>query len=347
MTTPSFERIDYQLRYNKHIERKLVFDVLARAMPLVGFGQHRYLGFGSMWFSDFRLAHRVLGLSSMISMERKKYEKRANFNRPYRCITVKGENSTDFLRKLEWNSPLISWLDYDGCLEQSVVEDLGLFVDDCLANSVVIVSVNAGRANYRPKASMTGSAGKRISTALGQVEALLGVGVVPPRFEPTPPAGGAAHGDVSEEQFAEFLAEALLAFLTHRVTTGSRKFGVTADGKAIPMKFLPLFNFCHKDGAEMVTVGGVVCSALAEGNPWFNDAALGMERNADNLPKHYRLDMVPLTLKEKLTLDSCLPHDEVNFMAEAKQKGIGLDDSELLKYRRYYGHFPMFFEVPI
>ena len=347
MTSPSFERIDYQLRYNKHIERKLVFDVLVRAMPLVGFEQHRYLGFGSMWFSDFRLAHRVLGLGEMISMERKEYEDRANFNRPYRCITVKGEDSTEFLRTVEWNSPFISWLDYDGCLELSVVEDLGLFLDGCPANSIVLVSVNSGRANYRPKAAAARDVGKRISTALGQVEALLGAGVVPPRFEPAPPVSGAAHGDVREAEFAEFLAEALLAFMTHRVAKGGRKFGETVDGKAIPMRFLPLFNFCHKDGAEMVTVGGVVCSGQDEDNPWCNDLALGVERNADRLPKHRRLDLVPLTLKEKLTLDSCLPHAEVDFMTEAKQKGIGLDDAELLKYRRYYSHFPVFFEAPI
>lgn len=347
MTSPSFERIDYQLRYNKHIERKLVFDVLARAMPLVGFDRHRYLGFGSMWFSDFRLAHRLLGLSEMISMERKQYEKRANFNRPYRCITVEGKDSTEFLRKVEWNSPFISWLDYDGCLELSVVEDIGLFLDGCPANSIVLVSVNSGRANYRPKAVAAANVGKRISTALGQIEALLGVGVVSPRFEPAPPARGTAHGDVLEGHFAEFVAEALLAFMTHRIAKAGRKFGEAADGKAIAMRFLPLFNFCHKDGAEMVTVGGVVCSGLDEGNPWCNDAALGIERNADKLPKHRRLDLVPLTLKEKLTLDSCLPHAEPDFMAEAKQKGIGLDDMELSKYWRYYSHFPVFFEAPI
>lgn len=347
MTSPSFERIDYQLRYNKHIERKLVFDALARALPLVGFDQHHYLGFGSMWFSDFRLAHRILGLNNMISMEREEHEIRANFNRPYRCITVKGENSTDYLRKKEWDSPLISWLDYDGCLEHSVVEDLQLLLSGCAANSVVLVSVNASRRNYRPKQLVAGSPGKRISTALGQIEALLGVGVVSPRFEPNSPAIGAAHNDVPDERFAEFLAEALLAFMAHHVAKGGRKFGGTTTGKEIPMRFLPLFNFCHKDGVEMVTVGGVLCSSVDEGNPWCNDVALGIERNADKLPKHHRLDLVPLTLKEKMTLDSCLPHGEADFLAEVKAKGVGLDDSELSKYRRYYDHFPVFFEAPI
>ncbi len=345
MTSPSFERIDYQLRYNKHIERKLVFDVLSRAKPLVGFDRHRYIGFGSMWFSDFRIAHRILGLNSMVSMEREQYKERANFNRPYRCITVEGENSTDYLRKMEWNVPLISWLDYDGCLEQSVTEDLGILLDSCPMNSIVLVSVNAARVNYRPK--MEGAVRKRIDTALGQIESLLGAGVVAPRFEPPPPSAGAMHGDVSEGQFAEFLAEALLAFMTHRVKSTMRKSSAITTEENDPLRFLPLFNFCHKDGVEMVTVGGVVCGSTDVKNPWCNDMALGIERDANKFPKHHRLDLVPLTLKEKLTLDSCLPHGEEDFLAEAKAMGIGLDDSELSKYRRYYDHFPVFFEAPI
>ncbi len=186
MSGPSFERIDYQLRYNKHIERKLIFDVLSKANQIVGLNKHVYLGFGSMWFSDFRLAHRVLGLSNLISMEREKYEKRANFNRPYKCITVKGENSTDFLSKMPWDLPVISWLDYDGCLDTSVVDDLKIILDGCPENSVLLVSINSNRTNYRPRdeAIPGRRVRQRIDTAIGQVETLLGTGVVAPRFEP-------------------------------------------------------------------------------------------------------------------------------------------------------------------
>ncbi|MGC0014731.1 O-methyltransferase, partial [Ralstonia pseudosolanacearum] len=42
-SSPSFERIDYQLRYNKHIERKMIFDLLSRAHQHVGLANHRYL----------------------------------------------------------------------------------------------------------------------------------------------------------------------------------------------------------------------------------------------------------------------------------------------------------------
>lgn len=349
MTSPSFERVDYQLRYNKHIERKLVFDLLAKAKPAVGFDSHGYMGFGSMWFSDFRLAHRILGLTRMISVERLEYAGRADFNRPYRSIEVRGGNSTQFLSALkreEWGSPYISWLDYDGCLEDSVVNDLGIFLDRCAPNSVLLVSVNANRTNYRPRLKTTGTGRERIDTSLGQVEKLLGNGVVAPRFEPVQNKG--AHGDVTEDQFAEFLAVSMLAFMAHRVAASGRKYGVSAEGKDIPLRFLPLFNFCHKDGPEMVTVGGVICSGTDEGNPWCDDAALGIIRSSsDKLPEHRRLDLVPLTLKEKMTLDSCLPHPEQDFLADAKTKGIRLDEAELTKYWRYYGYFPVFFEVPV
>jgi len=344
-TSPSFEKIDYQLRYNKHIERKLVFDVLSNARPSIDFHNYCYLGFGSMWFSDFRLAHRTLGISNMISMERKKFEKRANFNRPLRCISVQGEDSTVFLGKKSWNVPHITWLDYDGSLDESAVLDLTTLLDKCTDGSVILISVNADRKNYRPSFGLDSSPRKRQDTALGQIESLLGAGVVPSRFELD--ATKVPHEDVSAAQFPEFLAESTLSFMIHRLKILKRKCQVTnAEGESI-LTFRSLFNFCHKDGVEMVTVGGVIFNEVSIANTWKDDIALGIKRNTDQLPTHQRLDLVPLTLKEKLTLDSCLPQAESEFLAEAKLKDIGLNDSELTKYRSFYSHFPVFFESPV
>src|SRR5687768_3690430 len=89
----SYSRLDYRLRINKHIERRLVFDVLKDATNRIGLASHRYVGLGALWFGDFRLAHRRLGIDEMISFEFASEAPRSNFNRPYRSITVK-EGST-------------------------------------------------------------------------------------------------------------------------------------------------------------------------------------------------------------------------------------------------------------
>jgi hypothetical protein len=176
MTSPSFERIDYQLRYNKHIERRLIFEALSRARLGVGLSDHGYLGFGSMWFADFRLAHRVLELESMLSMERDEHAERARFNQPYSSIKVVGGNSSETLAKLDaayWAKPHLAWLDYDGRLSQDVVKDLYFFLDNCAGESVVIVTLNGGWRNYRPALVKQGQVRGRKQTAAGQIEELL------------------------------------------------------------------------------------------------------------------------------------------------------------------------------
>lgn len=380
--SPSFERIDYQLRYNKHIERKLIFDVLAHCNQLIGFERHQYIGFGSMWFADFRLAHRVLGMNRMMSMERAQHADRAKFNSPYYTIEVKGGDSSESLKEVDWSVPIISWLDYDGALNPQISNDLKYVLQNCQVDSIVMITLNASRATYRPK-GLSGPRDRK-QTALGQVEAMLMPGVVPARFEPI--TKGANHGDVSAEEFPEFLAEALLSYMTHLVNSGGGQGNLPGSAPEAAT-FLPLFNLCHKDGAEMITVGGaitgnskiarnekvvafaaqihaneesLVCEEaektesnciITDGNKVEHEKTVNAEpkinRTSQRL-KHLRLDLVPLTLKEKLVLDSCLPDPKSkDFIARAVGKGVHLGHSELEKYWRHYRHFPVFFETPI
>ncbi|XZG70531.1 O-methyltransferase [Chitinibacteraceae bacterium HSL-7] len=341
MTSPSFERIDYQLRYNKNIERKLIFDVLSRAQQLIGFESHQYLGFRSMWFTDFRLAHRLLGLDRMISMEREEHAPRAKFNSPYRSIRVEGGNSSKTLETIDWSLPVIAWLDYDGALELEVVADIKAVLQKSALNSVLIVTLNAARGSYRPRKDGQRT---RIETALGQVEHLLVPGVVPARFEPisrTP-----SHGDVADRDFPEFISEAVLSYMMHIVASGGG-YTATSQNSTHPPSFVPLFNFCHKDGVEMTTVGGVITTN--NDTIWREQVAKGIEfSNTNRFPIHQRLDLIPLTLKEKLILDSCLPEPEQTvFVQSAKESGIQLEDCELKKYWNHYRHFPVFFESPV
>jgi hypothetical protein len=344
VSSPSFERIDYQLRYNKHIERRLIFDLLHRARRIVGFESHGYLGFGSMWFADFRLAHRVLEVGRMISMERSEHADRAAYNNPYSSITVVGGDSTQTLKGRDnayWQTPHIAWFDYDSRLTQEVVEDLYLFVDKCAAESVVIVTLNSARGSYRPSLAGADQKRGRKETAVGQVEALLSAAVVPPRFEPGPPNAAGVSPDIGEKFFPEFLAEAVLVALKHRIAAGGRE----VSGE--PLTFVPLFNFCHEDGVEMITVGGAVATTSGSAK-WVNDVAEGIPMSeAGDLPLHQRLDLAPLTLKEKMALDTCLPHPEEEFIEKAKGAGLMLHDSELTKYWKYHRQFPVFFESPL
>lgn len=340
---PSFERFDYILRTNKHIERKLIFDVLQAADRTIGLDQHWYLGFGSMWFGDFRIAHKSLALRDMLSLEHEEHAARADFNRPFSCISVSGGNSTDVLTSLsseKWANPAVAWLDYDKELNAQVVSDLTAILDRGAPNSVLVLTVNGVRGTYRVR--KPGGQVSREETSVGVVESFIGRGSTPPRFAPTTNDAGVAQ-DVREDAFPEFLAEALLNFLQHHVMNGARE----KDGSRFT--FVPLYSICHKDGAEMVTVGGALCLDVdkekwrecLKGHPILSDAS--------GKPEYCRLDLIPVTLKEKITLDSCLPLplEEDSFLSNAKAAGVKLADDELKKYKRFYRHFPVFVETSL
>jgi len=350
MSSPSFERIDYQLRYNKHIERKLVFDILLSAKLLVDLSGYQYLGLGSMWFADFRLAHRILGLRDMISIEFEEYADRASFNQPYKSIDLKRGKSTDVLQSFsgpDWIRPIVSWMDYDGCLGVSIVRDLELILEKCAPNSVLMVTINAARKNYRPRRTNTETDKTRAVTALGQIEGLLGAESIPARYEPGITEGG-VHNDVTEEMFPEFIAEAMLTFMAHKLARSGREIQVMegTETKSTPLTFVPLLNCCHKDGVEMITVGGAIVTAGKEA-PWEAIAAKIAPLQPNKVPAHQMLDLVPITAKEKIVLDRCLPQDSEGFLSMAKEHGIKLPDDQLAKYFRYYQHFPVFLESPL
>ncbi|WP_069265187.1 O-methyltransferase [Paraburkholderia nodosa] len=342
----SFERFDYQLRSNKHIERKLIFDLLMRAKKTVNFAAYRYLGLGSMWFADHRLAHRLLGIDDLVSIEHTEHADRAEFNKPYGSVRVLPGMSYEVLpewKDADWAKPSVVWMDYDGNLDEHIADDLALFAQRLHVGSVILVSVNAYYGNYKIKQTAVDAAAKRGVTidprAVATLNTLLG-DVVPAKYQNLTTSTGRP-ADVKEMDFSECMAAALLAFLSHKVTSSGRE----ENGQRL--RFVPLFNFCHKDGVEMVTVGGAITGAESVGN-W--EAALTEDPVLESegvSPIHHRLDLIPITLREKLVLDSILPSGTDAFAAQLEEKGVRIGREQAEKYRRHYRHFPIFVESPI
>lgn len=62
--------VGYSLRPAKHVERRILCDAFRRRSKFASVESYQYVGFGSVWFSDFSLFHRQLGIGKMISIER-------------------------------------------------------------------------------------------------------------------------------------------------------------------------------------------------------------------------------------------------------------------------------------
>ena len=85
----SYREVNYALRPAKSVERKMLVDVFQRLSAFDDIHNYRYIGFGSIYFSDFLLFHRTLGFTKMLSIENTRTaeeQDRIKLNRPYGFI---------------------------------------------------------------------------------------------------------------------------------------------------------------------------------------------------------------------------------------------------------------------
>lgn len=173
--------------------------------------------------------------------------------------------------------------------------------------------------------------------AVGKLVRFLG-NVIPSRYQQAQENG--RYLDATAAEFPAVMAESILAFISHKVVSSGRLSGTE------PLRFVPLFNIFHQDGAEMITVGGAISGSQCA-NRWESllaeDPVLSV---AGSVPLHHRLNLIPITLREKLTLDRLLP-SAVSINELAKEGGLHIGDEQVEKYRLHYRHFPMFFEAPV
>lgn len=135
----------YHVRPNKFIDRHLFVQTLSCLRKVYPISEYQYVGFGSFLFDDFKILHDQLGISDMISLESDAtIKKRAEFNKPYKCISILHRTSTDYISNTLLEKPIIFWLDYtDPSQIGSQFADFCTLVGKMKAGDVVRVTLNA------------------------------------------------------------------------------------------------------------------------------------------------------------------------------------------------------------
>ena len=322
--------IDFSLRPNKAIERKLIFDALACASASFPWSRYQYIGFGALWFRDFLLAHRTLGIKRLHSIEAKSsIAARAKRNRPLKCIEVYEGLASKVLLDQELRLAerrAIIWLDYDSRATADLLKDLDRVFRDVPVGSVVLATFNAA-----PQ-----SLGDDAHARLQALTDLFGAWV------PDPPPEG--YLSKSLDKFPFQLAQLVMG---RAVRTVQARLG---------LKLAPLFNFAYSDNAPMITVGGMIvddkASTLLEASgirrrlgvirsPTF-DLSSGWPRLTDQC----RIDVPILTRLERLKLNRNLP-GKLSETRVAQLCGSGLTLGERDSYARFYNYLPAFAEFEL
>lgn len=311
MTIPSesYLKVQYELRPAKQVERRMIIDALHK-LVFVGFDieEYKYVGLGSIYFIDFILFHKFLGIKKMISAEfSNSIQKRVHFNKPYDFIEIFYNPIGEIIPTLNKEIQHFLWLDYDYKLDTDIIADVKSAATFLSKGSILVVTVD----------------------------------VEPPENEYEGPENWKDYfekiaGDYLGITQVKDFAKTKLPFHNIHILYKAILDGLS--GRDID--FYPIFNFSYADGHEMITIGGILGAETElrriQASKISETAYSRM--NLNDPP--YRIEIPKVTRKERLYLDSHMPCSN-NWTPELFE----FDQGSIRAYREIYRFFPAFAEL--
>lgn len=310
----SFDLVNYSLRPNKAIQRHLAFEAVRILQDRLELKDLMYIGLGSIWFTDFQIAHKFLGIRDMISMEEDEIGyRRARFNQPFKTIRVLKGSSHQllpklFTQKVRMKRPWLIWLDYDRSIDEEKVADIRRVIECAPTNSIFLVTLPVF--------------GKTIGKPLNRAD----------RFRKI--FGSVVPDDLGKDDCKdEGLAETLLSLLGDFMVS-------SAAGISRPGGFVLAFRIAYRDSTPMITIGGVLPSR----------GAVSAVRDAVSLMEwpsmcQRPVETPPLTLKEASVFQSELPGRIPITRKAIRKLGFDLEVAQLRSFERYYRYYPIFAQI--
>ena len=311
---PSFDTVNYSLRPNKSIQRQIIFDGIRRIHAETDLHDPVYIGLGSIWFSDFVMAHKILEIHDMISIEQDPVGySRARFNRPYATVKVMHGTTSGVLPLLFKDStintrPWVLWLDYDGPFDETARDDLIAVVENAPPNSVFLLTFPSG-----------GGYGFRARDRAKTLRAVFGE-VTPTRLDPS-----WCHKDRMQTTLADLTTDLLLS---------------AAHDSARPGRFLPAFRIIYRDTSPMVTVGGILP------HPQLRDS---MRKTVSDPTWRCwlkrQIEAPHLTMLETMTIQAHLPRNISLTESDIHRMGFDLPQQQIEAFEKYYKEYPTYREI--
>ena len=317
-------RVPYDLRPSKQVERRMIIDALQR-LAAAGFpiADYQYTGFGAIYFVDFIMLHKLLGMTKLLSLERDaSLEKRVNFNRPFSCVNIKMVSASSEIPSLSRDIQHFIWLDYDGVLHKEFLSDIQSAVTMLPPGSIILVTVDVEppeEYDYQ---------------------------TVDRDFDGQEPLGPKHWKRYFEHHAAGYLPPALSeqdfgkSLLVHRTMDALKAAFKKSILARQDLEFMPMFNFVYKDTHRMLSLGGMItgraekralaASTISEA-PYYRP-------NFELEPCH--ITVPNLTRKERVHLDREMPGTSDWVPAEFD---LGPDDTQ--RYREIYRFLPAFAEI--
>lgn len=308
--------LNYDTRPAKFAERKMLLNSFQRICNLFS-NSYQYIGMGGLAFTDFKLFHKELHINEMCSIEGGDFTlEKIKFNSPYSFVTIKKELTTSALSKIDLTKKSIVWLDYDGCLDNYMFEDITILMNRLPIGSIYLMS-----CNRELKAEETGK-NYTIDEFKNKFSDLVPFTLNSSDFS----------GTNDYKTIAKMFSNLIENVINQR----------EQDGEAI--RFQQLYNLLYQEnrGAKMFTFGGVIIEKERDFQS-LNHEDLDFIKTSE---EPYRINIPNLTFKEMDLINNHLTVDISNDYASlTNTKIIGKHDIE--KYISIYKYLPAFFDVRI
>ncbi|HEM49450.1 MAG TPA: hypothetical protein ENO27_04480 [Caldithrix sp.] len=329
MKNKSFELINYYYRPNKQVERKIIIDIIQGYRGILTPEDYCYIGMGSIYYYDFILLHKLIGISDLVSIDNDTSEKRFKFNKPYDFISFFNKSSSDYLIEHDFSSkPTIIWLDYDQSFLNNdfVFPDLSIISKEAREKHFIIITLNSNNPKTDEKEQFMAKYNDFISPAIKKKA------FTSPKF------------------FIYLLQNILINYIEKQ-------------NEYSDYKFHKLFSFYYKDGAPMYTLGGVFTEDIQQ----FISSKNSHKDINFNKDEIHHINIPKITYKEKFYLDSkitqlkkwieegysLIEEDKIRDENEKKRiiekilssnMAFELSKEEVENYISNYKYFPQYYE---
>jgi len=312
----SYEKIQYEFRPAKQVERRMLLHTFQSLME-IGFPitHYKYTGLGSIYFVDFIMFHRYLGIRKFLSVEASTdITKRVKFNRPYANVEIAIGDIAEFIPQLSPGSKHILWLDFDYILTQEILDAICLAATQLSPGSILLVTVDVeppgkpeeGLSKWNPRCW------RRYFLEEGEA-------YIWPRTS------------------AFDFALSRLPRINARLINAAITKGIMARGS---VSFFPLFNFIYADGHRMLSLGGMVVTNAERLKLASLDREMLFFLKYSLTEDPYEIVVPKVTRKERLYLDSLMP-----CRRNRAPKEFEFDPEKMAAYRKIYRYYPAYTEI--
>lgn len=318
--------VNYNVRPCKSIERRMMCEMLSRLTPFDRICEYRYIGMGAKYFVDFSMLHKEFGMEKMYSMEICSDENntnRFNFNKPFNCIEMLFGNAGDILKssRLKWdNIKNIIWLDYDGGITSTQLQDVETCVGKVESGSVVFVSFNSDLGTCFKKSSPE----EKMEIYCNRIDNEF----LTKRIVPKDVSKGRI--DATTNKMFDMIIKNKILERNSTIKEAENKYN-----------YHQLLYFKYKDSvAEMITMGWIIYKKADEDK--YEKCGFPELEFFNDTDQPYDITVPNFTYKELTVLNRNMP-DAKYPIKEAQF----LSEEEINAYKKIYRYYPTTFETAV